>query len=167
MIDIATIHFIYNRTICSHSSHISTNSNSNSDLIISRTKKQDCSAASVHRYSSLRHLPKGQVFHKHLNRRGQMFPVFHGKPKLTHAVPCVPPLLGRDHSAGQQRIFAERDIKLPHSPPYHRAVLPDRTWKTFLFQRKCGERHSPFPARLKTQFAAETEVMWGLTPSYQ
>lgn len=104
---------------------------------------------------------------EHLNRRGRMFPVFHGKPKLPHAVPCVSSLMGRDHSAGQQRIFAERDIKLPHSPTYHQAVLPDRTWKTFLFQRKCGERHSPFPARLKTQFAAETEVMWGLTPSYQ
>lgn len=167
MIDIATIHFLYNRTIAAIH-HISPPIPiSNSDLIISRTKKQDCSAASVHRYSSLRHLPKGQVFHKPLDRRGQMFPVFHGKPKLPHAVPCVPPLLGRDNSAGQQRIFAERDIKLPHSPTYHQAVLPDRTWKSFLFQRKCGERHSPFPARLKTQFAAETEVMWGLTPSYQ
>lgn len=140
---------------------------SDPNLIISQTKKQDRLAAFIHRHPSPRHLPEGQIFHKLLNRRGQMRPVFHGKPKLTHAVPCVPPLLGRDHSAGQQRIFAERDIKLPHSPTYHQAVLPDRTWKTFLFQRKCGERQSPFPARLKTQFAAETEVMWGLTPSYQ
>lgn len=70
-----------------------------------------------------------------------MFPVFHGKPKLTHAVPCVPPLLGRDHSAGQQRIPAEKYVK--QEPPARcRCTRPVALF--LIIRLLCRKRRLPY-----------------------
>ena len=70
-----------------------------------------------------------------------MRPVFHSKPKLTHAVLCVPPLLGRDHSAGQQRIPAEKYVK--QEPPARcRCTRPVALF--LIIRLLCRKRRLPY-----------------------